>query len=322
MGKQGSMFKVMFPGLAYMAMCATVWGQAGSQPASQPAAQAQAARVDAVYPGLASSVLMFATLADLPKGTLLESGSLRLTEADLAGQMDKAPPEVRKQLEKNGFYLLEQMAGQKLVLELARQQAPGAATQPGQQAQTELVRSYFAKIVEPVKVTDAEVKEFYENNKDMCGGASLDALKGQLTDYVLQQKQQAAAEEHVRTLGKRMPIQVNATWVASQSQLARDNPVDKARSSGKPSMVDFGASGCRPCDMMTPILKDLEKKYEGKASILFVHVREEQVLAGRYGVQSIPTQVFFDKDGREVFRHTGFYPQAEIEKHLAKMGVQ
>ncbi len=316
------MFKVMFLGLACLAVCGTAWGQASSQPASRPAAPTQAAPVDAVYPGLASGVLTHATVADLAKGTLLESGSVRLTDADLDSEMAKAPPEVRKQLEKNGFFLLEQMAGQKLVLELARRQTPGAGTQPSQQAQTELVRSYFAKIVEPIKVTDAEVKEFYENNKDMCGGASLDSMKEQLTAYVLQQKQQAAGEEHVRTLGKRMPIQVNAAWVASQAQLARDNPVDKARSSGKPSMVDFGASGCRPCDMMAPILKELEEKYEGKASILFVHVREQQVLAGRYGVQSIPTQVFFDRDGLEVFRHTGFYPQAEIEKHLAQMGAK
>lgn len=321
MGKQTFM-KVGFLGLACLAMCATAWGQASSQPASRPAAQTQAARVDSAHPGLASSALTYATLADLPKGTLLESGSVRLTEADLASERDKASPEVRKQLDKNGFYLLEQIAGQKLVLELARQQTPGASTQPSQQAEAQLVRSYFQKIVEPIQVTDAEVKEFYENNKDTCGGASLESMKGQLTGYVLQQKQQAASEEHIRTLGKRMPIQVNAAWVAIQAQLARDNPVDKARNNGKPSMVDFGASGCRPCDMMTPILKELETKYEGKASILFVHVRQEQVLAGRYGVQSIPTQVFFDKHGREVFRHTGFYPQAEIEKRLAKMGVQ
>jgi hypothetical protein len=215
--------------------------------------------VDTAYPGLASSVLTFATLADLPKGTLLESGSLRLTETDLASQMDKAPPEVRKQLERNRFYLLEQLASQRLVVELARQQTPGASTQPSQQAQGQLVQAYFEKIVGSIQVADAEIKDFYENNKDMCGGASLDSVKGQLSEYVLQQKQQAAAEEHVRTLGKQTPIQVNATWVAAQAQLARDNPVDKARSSGKPSMVDFGASGCRPCDMMTPILKDLER---------------------------------------------------------------
>jgi len=60
----------------------------------------------------------------------------------------------------------------------------------------------------------------------------------------------------------------------------------------------------------------------GHPNVLFVHVREEQVLAARYGVQSIPVQVFFDKDGREVFRHVGFFPQEELEKKLAEMGVK
>jgi len=98
--------------------------------------------------------------------------------------------------------------------------------------------------------------------------------------------------------------------------------VDKARASGKPSMVDFGASGCRPCEMMVPILADLKKKFEGKLNVEFVHVREEQVLAARYAIQAIPVQVFFDKDGKEVFRHVGFFPQAEIEKKLAELGVK
>jgi thioredoxin 1 len=119
-----------------------------------------------------------------------------------------------------------------------------------------------------------------------------------------------------------MAIEVSAPWVAQQAILAKDNPVDKARGSGIPSLVDFGASGCRPCDMMTPILEALKKKYEGKLNVLFVHVREEQILAARYGVESIPVQVFFDKDGKEVSRHTGFFPQSEIEKKLSEVGVK
>ena len=107
-----------------------------------------------------------------------------------------------------------------------------------------------------------------------------------------------------------------------QAALAKDNLVDKARASGLPSMVDFGASGCQPCEMMAPILETLKKKYAGKVNVEFVHVRDEQVLASRYGIQSIPVQVFFDKDGKEVFRHVGFFPQDEIEKKLAEMGVK
>ena len=74
--------------------------------------------------------------------------------------------------------------------------------------------------------------------------------------------------------------------------------------------------------MMTPILAYLKKKYEGKLNVLFVHVREEQILAARYGIQSIPVEVFFDKNGKEVYRHTGFFAQNEIEKKLAELGMQ
>ena len=126
----------------------------------------------------------------------------------------------------------------------------------------------------------------------------------------------------MRSLGKRLRIEVSAGWTKEKAVEARDNVVDKARASGKPSLVDFGATGCRPCDMMAPILETLKKKYEGKANVLFVHVREEQILAARHGVQTIPTQVFFDKDGKEVSRHTGFFPQDKMEKKLAEMGVQ
>ena len=144
----------------------------------------------------------------------------------------------------------------------------------------------------------------------------------QISQFLLQEKQQQAVAKHIETLGQRTVIEVAASWAKEQAALAKDNPVDKARSSGKPSLVDFGASGCRPCDMMTPVLADLKKKFEGKVNVEFVHVREQQILAARYGIQSIPVQVFFDQDGKEVFRHTGFFPQDEIEKKLAELGVK
>ena len=156
----------------------------------------------------------------------------------------------------------------------------------------------------------------------MCGNASYDQVKGELKQYVLRQKQQQAVSEYIRTLGTRVPIVVSASWVKEQAKLARDNPVDKARASGKPSLVDFGASGCRPCDMMTPVLKYLKEKYIGKLNVHFIHVREENILAARYGIEAIPVQIFFDRHGKEVFRHSGYFPQVEIETKLSEMGVK
>lgn len=57
-------------------------------------------------------------------------------------------------------------------------------------------------------------------------------------------------------------------------------------------------------------------------NVVFIHVGEEQVLAARYGIRSIPVQAFFDAQGREVFRHAGFFAQDEVDKQLAAMGVK
>jgi len=303
---------VLHPGVSFL--CA----------ADKPAVSAQSIppAVKDAYPGLASGALMGAKLADLPDGTLLKSEGLTLTEKDVGEKIAAAPKEMQEQLKKNAFFLLENIATEKLLLLAAKAQAAKTGKDVSNAGNREVIQSYLKGLAEGTKVTEKEVAEFYESNKDMCGGATLEQIKSQLEQYVRQEKQQEAINRHIETLGERIPLQVSAAWVKEQAVVARDNPVDKARQSGRPTMGDFGADGCRPCDMMAPILKDLEKKYAGKANVLFVHVRQEQILAARYGIRSIPVQVFFDKDGKEVYRHTGFFPQDQIEKKLASVGVK
>lgn len=278
--------------------------------------------VDKAYPGVVSGVLSFASLGELPKGCLLESGDIRIGREQVRAEIAKADEPTRASLAKNQLFLLEQMATKAFLLNLARGEAAKHKDIATTGTEADLIGGYIRLVGSKATVTDKEVAEFYQQNKDMCGGASLDQVKGELKGYVLQQKQQQVVTEYFRTLGQRIPIKLASSWVSEQAALALDNPVDKARKSGRPSMVDFGASGCRPCEMMTPVLADLKKKYEGKVNVQFVHVREQEVLAARYGIEAIPVQVFFDKNGKEVLRHTGFFPQAEIEKQLAGMGVK
>jgi thioredoxin 1 len=287
------------------------------------AAEPNAITLNNKYPGLASGCLTYAKLAELPAGILLKSADVNVSASDANEQIAKNPKEVQEQLKKNEFYLVEQIATGKLLTAIAKKDAADSnRTDLANKTDKEVIQAYFEKVTKSVSVTDADVNQFYQENKDACGGASLDAMKDQLKQYVLSQKQQLAVTEHIKTLGKRLPIEVSSSWVKAQAVLVKDNPVDKARASGKPSVVDFGATGCRPCDMMTPVLANLKEKYAGKVNVLFVHVKEQEVLASRYGVQAIPIQVFFDKDGKEIFRHSGFYPQAEIEKKLTEMGVK
>ena len=103
---------------------------------------------------------------------------------------------------------------------------------------------------------------------------------------------------------------------ASHPQPAGDVPVK-----GMVTMVDLGADSCIPCKMMMPIMEKLEKQYRGKAAIVFIDVWKDKEPAKRFGIRAIPTQIFFDKTGKEIYRHTGFMGEADIVSQLKKMGV-
>lgn len=91
---------------------------------------------------------------------------------------------------------------------------------------------------------------------------------------------------------------------------------------GMVTMVDLGAASCIPCKMMAPILDRLEKRYRGKAAIVFIDLRYQRDAAQHFGVRAIPTQIFYDKNGREVSRHMGFMSEEAIVAQLKTMGVK
>jgi thioredoxin 1 len=171
-------------------------------------------------------------------------------------------------------------------------------------------------------VDDSELPPAYEAIKETLGGVPFEQVKEALRDYLLKEKQSQAVGKYLAALGSNIEITLDRQWTQKQAEIMLNNPVDRARGSGIPTLVEFGAAGCRPCDMMQPILDKLRKKYDGRLNVVFIHVGEEQVLGARYGISSIPVQAFFDASGREVTRHVGFFPQDEVEKVLASMGVE
>jgi thioredoxin 1 len=82
------------------------------------------------------------------------------------------------------------------------------------------------------------------------------------------------------------------------------------------TMVDLGSDQCIPCKLMTPILEKLEHEYKGKAAIIFIDVTKDMDIAREYGVTVIPTQIFFEKGGKESSRHAGFLDEKKIKKRL------
>jgi thioredoxin 1 len=98
--------------------------------------------------------------------------------------------------------------------------------------------------------------------------------------------------------------------------------VNQVLASGKPAVIDLGARTCIPCRKMAPLLESLAGEYRGKASVLFIDVREDQAAAQRFRIQMIPTQIFFNAQGKEVKRHTGYMDKADIVKELKAAGLK
>jgi len=88
-----------------------------------------------------------------------------------------------------------------------------------------------------------------------------------------------------------------------------------------PRLVDLGADKCIPCKKMAPILEELKKEYEGRCEIVFIDVWKNKTKAEGYGINLIPTQIFYDAAGKERFRHEGFFSKEDIKKKLSEIGV-
>jgi len=87
-----------------------------------------------------------------------------------------------------------------------------------------------------------------------------------------------------------------------------------------PRLVDLGADKCIPCGMMAPILEELKGTYAGKLGVEFIDVWKKRDEAGKYGVQMIPTQIFYGADGKELYRHQGFIGKEDILAKWRELG--
>ncbi|MGB2868433.1 MAG: thioredoxin fold domain-containing protein [Bacteroidota bacterium] len=124
----------------------------------------------------------------------------------------------------------------------------------------------------------------------------------------------------VLTLSITLLCVVVADNFPAQSQ---SNVKPKEKGSASITFIELGSVNCIPCRLMQPVMKSIGKKYGNQINVVFYDIwtREQSKYAQVYGIRVIPTQVFLDKEGKEVFRHEGFFPEAEIDKLVQKHGL-
>ena len=113
----------------------------------------------------------------------------------------------------------------------------------------------------------------------------------------------------------------NGSKAASTAGLANP-PADAGSRAGLPRLVDLGAGKCIPCKKMAPILEELKKEYAGRMEVEFIDAWKNPDAGKAYGVEMIPTQIFYDASGKELERHTGFFGREDILAKWKELGVE
>lgn len=98
--------------------------------------------------------------------------------------------------------------------------------------------------------------------------------------------------------------------------------LQQANASGRPTIAEFGAKTCTSCREMKVILDKVAQRTAGKANVLIIDISEDWQASQAYGIQMMPTQVFFDVKGREIGRHIGKLTEAEVLEGLAAVRAQ
>jgi len=254
--------------------------------------------------------------------------------AELESALREMPEQYRTVFKNDQPGLLEQLISRKLLLQKARssgteqgagaQKPPKKGGNPPVHHEEETIKNFLEReVINRVEVSDADVRAFYEQHKDeMPAGRSYEELKPSLRPYVAREKQDKAVQAYLAKLREDATITRNQDWIEAQKASAADNPLDRALATGRPVVADFGRGKCIPCKMMKPILDDLKEEYAGRAEILIIEIDEYPAVTQRVSIRAIPTQIFYDAEGNEAYRHEGFMPRDAIVAELTEMGVK
>lgn len=248
-------------------------------------------------------------------GVLVKVNEEVITLKEFEREFESLPPQYKEIFMNDKVGVLDELIKKKLLVQEAERHGIKKSDE------TETIQELLRSVIDTIEVGEDELKEFYKQHKSEMQGRTLGEVRPMLEPFLLQQKQQDAITKFIDDLQDRATITKNDKWIKEQTALTK-SPLDEAFESVKVTVVDFGASNCLPCIQMKPIFADLEKEYEGKANILLLEISDHRSLARKYQITLIPTQIFFDVQGNEVYRHIGFMSKEEIVNILKEMGVK
>jgi len=275
----------------------------------------------------------FFYLENPSRQTLAQVNDEKITVEQFNRELAKMENPLQEMYREEPNKFLEGMIVKVLLLQEAKKQGSSAPVKtykdaakgslsPEESMITEFMEKKFSS---PPEVTREEVEGFYKMYKDRMEGKPLNQVTPVIEQILREMKQQEELVRFIEDLRKNAKVEINQDRLKKiASKPPESNTEDdfkKALTRGKPVLVDFGANSCIPCRQLRPILKEINKEYSEKASVLVIDVYKYQDLARQYKIQLIPTLVFFDSKGKEVFRHVGVLDKEKILAKLKEIGM-
>jgi thioredoxin 1 len=251
----------------------------------------------------------------------------KITVAQFERELSKIPAPFQDVFREEPKQYLDQIVMKEVLLQEAnRLGVKGDPAVKAEDAEMSVIQNLLKKeIFDKIQADPKEVEELYKQHKDQMGKKPLNEVAPMIEAAIREAKGKEKMEEYVASLKNKAKIEVdeNRLKTLTSPPPATNTKEEFAQGikSGKPMLVDFGSNTCLPCRQIRPILKEIEKEYTGKAQILVLDVYKYQDLAKEYRVQLIPTLVFFDKGGKEFFRHVGAWDKDSILSKLKESGA-
>ena len=280
-----------------------------------------------------AAAFYFLYLTHPSRQALAKVNDEKITVEQFNKELAKVESPMREMYQEEPNKLLEVIVIRTLLVQEAKKQgiSPPAKTYkditqtpqaPEEALVGELMKKKFSS---PPKVTPEEISTFYFVFKSQMGGKPLKDVAPAIEQIIQEGKQREEMERFVEDLQKKAKLEIDQERLkkisAKPPESNTEDEFKKALTVGRPVLVDFGANSCIPCRQLRPILKEIGKEYAGKAEILVIDVYKYQNLARDFKVQLIPTLVFFDPKGKEVFRHVGVLEKEQIVAKLKEIGM-
>lgn len=247
----------------------------------------------------------------------------QITEPYFNENFDNLPQQYKDMFKNDKEGFLDQLIIKELLFQKAKEKGivENISESDEEKLKDKAIETLIMDISSDIAIKDEEMINFYNEHESEMKGAGFEQVKSNIRNYLIQQKQGEIIEQYIEELKTDAEVILNEEWILIQIASRPKNPLTEALKNGKPTVLDLGASSCIPCKMMKPIFAELEEEYKGKANILLLEISDYKDVANKYNVRVIPTQIFFDKNGNQYWRHEGFLSKEDIIKKLNESGA-